>query len=250
MVERLAEEVRLLPWGKAVFTPSLPAVRAFNYVRIADRELSVPVDQLIDETHELQGSAGLGHRRVSIDDPELGASIAPEFSARGWKVDRFLVMTYDGAIPTGAPAHTVRKLTADEYRSVHAQVIAEESPNLKPEVAEQLLEMDAVFAGVVNTTYLATMGEPAITSVCQIYSDGQTAQIEDVATLKEHRRLGYARSLMHEAVQSVFAEGNEFLFLVADADDWPKDFYEAIGFRPAGVYYEFVVPGDTGYGWD
>lgn len=247
IVDRIVEETVDLPWGKAVFTPSVPAVRAFNYVLVDNAPEDLTVDVLVAESHRLQGAAELNHRRICIEDPQRGEKLADGFSEEGWKVDRFMTMVFRGPRPVASDQVELRPLTPLEYRQVHEKIMMEQSPNLRPNVLQQLLDMDQMYATVVDTTYLGAMHKDEPVSVCQIYSEGATAQIEDVATLKDWREQGLARSLMAKAIEHALDAGNEFLFLVADADDWPKDFYERLGFEAVAVNYEFVMPGDTGF---
>ncbi|MBW3653499.1 MAG: GNAT family N-acetyltransferase, partial [Actinobacteria bacterium] len=67
-------------------------------------------------------------------------------------------------------------------------------------------------------------------SVCELYSDGITAQIEDVSTLTKHRSQGLATATVLRALHEARAWGHEMIFLVADADDWPKELYTKLGF--------------------
>jgi hypothetical protein len=42
------------------------------------------------------------------------------------------------------------------------------------------------------------------------------------------------------------SEGADFVFLIADAQDWPKEMYAKLGFEEIGITYEFLVPPDSG----
>lgn len=247
VVDRIAEQSVDLPWGKAIFTPSVPAVRAFNYVRVEGATEGLSAEYLAAETHRLQKAAELNHRRICIDDPELGRELAEGFAKDGWKIDRFITMVHTGVRPPLTGDFEIRPLTPSEYRLVHEKIMLELSPSLRPAVLKQLLDMDQMFAAVVDTSYLGAMHGTEPVAVCQLYSEGTITQIEDVATLKDWRGRGLARALMATAIATAIDGGSEFVFLVADADDWPKDFYERLGFEAVGTYYEFVVPGDTGF---
>ena len=91
-----------------------------------------------------------------------------------------------------------------------------------------------------NARHFAVLVEGEVVAAADLFSDGRTAQIEDVATLPEHRRRGYGRAVTERALAEAIAEGHEFVFLVADDDDWPKELYRRLGFEPVGCTYAFT----------
>ena len=68
----------------------------------------------------------------------------------------------------------------------------------------------------------------------ELYSDGRTAQIEDVGTFERFRNRGVARAVVLRGIDIARAEGHDFFFLIADYDDWPKELYTKLGFEPIG----------------
>ncbi|MGZ4269770.1 MAG: GNAT family N-acetyltransferase [Solirubrobacteraceae bacterium] len=82
-------------------------------------------------------------------------------------------------------------------------------------------------------------GRPA--AYATLYSDGVTAQVEDVATQAPARGRGLARAVVQHAVDVAQAEDHELVFLVADVDDWPRALYERLGFDPIGCCWAFVL---------
>ena len=77
-------------------------------------------------------------------------------------------------------------------------------------------------------------------SAAELYSDGRTAQIEDVATLSAYRGRGHAKAAVTRAVEEALATGHELVFLVADGDDWPKALYAKLGFEEVGSRFAFL----------
>jgi ribosomal protein S18 acetylase RimI-like enzyme len=80
-------------------------------------------------------------------------------------------------------------------------------------------------------------GEPV--SFTNLYLDGDTAQVEAVATLEAHRGRGYAKAVVARAVAEAEAAGATWIFLVADAEDWPQEMYRKLGFDGVGYYWRF-----------
>ena len=101
--------------------------------------------------------------------------------------------------------------------------------------AIQLKAANARIFGIVE-------GDEVVSSA-QLYSDGSTAQVEDVATLPAHRGRGYAKALVTRAVEEAVAGNHEFIFLVADGDEWPKKLYNRLGFEEVGSRFAFLKRG-------
>jgi ribosomal protein S18 acetylase RimI-like enzyme len=75
--------------------------------------------------------------------------------------------------------------------------------------------------------------------------DGADAQVEDVGTLPEHRNRGYAKAVVLAAIAAAREDGADFVCLVADANDWPKELYRRLGFDEIGHYTKFFVPTES-----
>jgi ribosomal protein S18 acetylase RimI-like enzyme len=81
-----------------------------------------------------------------------------------------------------------------------------------------------------------------VVSYTDLYVDGADAQVEDIGTLPEHRGRGYASAVVLAAIAAARNKGAEFVFLVADKEDWPKELYRRLGFDELGYYVKFVSP--------
>jgi N-acetylglutamate synthase-like GNAT family acetyltransferase len=75
-----------------------------------------------------------------------------------------------------------------------------------------------------------------------LYVDPPDAQIEDVATSTSHRHRGHGTSVVLTALATARDAGAHFVFLVADADDWPKEWYARLGFETIGGYVKLRAP--------
>ena len=73
-----------------------------------------------------------------------------------------------------------------------------------------------------------------VVAMTKLYSDGVTAQVEDVYTVPEWRNRGCARRLITRAIALAIQAGHELVFIVADDDGWPKYLYSQLGFDPIG----------------
>ena len=77
-------------------------------------------------------------------------------------------------------------------------------------------------------------------SATDLYSDGRTAQVEDVATSPDHRGKGLASAVVLRAVEEALASGHDFLFLVANDGSPAQELYARLGFETAGHTWSFL----------
>jgi GNAT superfamily N-acetyltransferase len=94
-----------------------------------------------------------------------------------------------------------------------------------------------------NGIDLAVVREGEPVSFAVLWRRGSVAQIEDVATLEEHRGQGLSRAVVTRALDLAYQRDAELVFLVADADDWPRDFYAKLGFDELTNVHQFLKTG-------
>jgi predicted GNAT family acetyltransferase len=71
-------------------------------------------------------------------------------------------------------------------------------------------------------------------------SDG-VAQVEDVVCLHGHRGNGLGRAVVAGATRVALESSPSLLFIVADDNDWPKQLYGRLGYRPVGLRRLFTL---------
>ena len=94
----------------------------------------------------------------------------------------------------------------------------------------------------MTARYFAILVGGEVVSYTDLYQDGADAQIEDVGTRHEHRGRGYASAVVLRAIAEAHKDGAEFVFLVADLEDWPKELYRRLGFDELGYFVKFIAP--------
>ena len=67
--------------------------------------------------------------------------------------------------------------------------------------------------------------------------------IENLATVPRFRNRGLARATVLAAAAAAQAAGNDLVFIVADAADWPLELYRRLGFDELGSEWSFGRPG-------
>jgi len=235
--ERLVEEVVPTAHGRALRTPSLPRVYYANHLSV-DLGAEATAAELIDELEPIFAAAGLGHRKVSVDD-ELGARLAPDFRRLGWKVEELLVMPHRGAIPD-IDTSSVQEVGWEELEPIWAEGMRASPEIQNEEEVRQLVAAQHRRRVAVDVRYFAAHADGRIASYCELFSDDRTGQIESVMTLVPYRGRGLAKAVVVQALAESRATGHDFTFLVATADDWPKELYRKLGFETAGSIWDFL----------
>ena len=240
MQDRAAERVEPFRWGRAFFNDTFNRVYDLNALRVERPDDAMTVEGLVAEAERLHAAAGHLHRRVVLADGRLGERLGGGFRALGWEVRRFLFMGQLREPDDAAPKVEVRELDEATHWEAKRRFMASAPEAFDDDVVTQLLEKDRLKDELVDFRRYGIEADGIVVSVCELYSDGTTAQVEDVSTREAYRRRGYARATVLTATAAARAAGCDFVFLVADADDWPKDLYGRLGFDPIGLTYDFL----------
>jgi ribosomal protein S18 acetylase RimI-like enzyme len=220
------------PFGTAVYTDELPDRFDCNYLRL---ERDAEPEALVAEAKRLERPL------IFVPDPELGAKLAPWFEQQGWRIDRHLVMAQFREPAKTADLSLVRELDEEALRPARRRLL-EGQPWAKPEVVEQLFRAKTLIGERVTTRFFGIELDGEVVSYADLYVDGAEAQVEDVGTLPEHRGKDYATAVILRTIEQARSEGADFVFLVADAEDWPKELYRKLGFDELGHYTKFFAP--------
>jgi ribosomal protein S18 acetylase RimI-like enzyme len=216
-------------FGLAVFDEGLPLRYDSNYLLVDELPEAVSADDLVEEAKRLDRPA------VMVRDQRTGERLAPRFEALGWTIHRGLLMAHRRQPERAADTGLVEEVEEAALRPVRRRQLAGE-PWATPAVVEQLLDAKLTIARALTARFFAVHVDRQVAGYVDLYHDGRTAQIEDLATLEEHRGRGYASALVLRALQEARHAGCDLVFLVADAEDWPKLLYRRLGFVELGRY--------------
>jgi ribosomal protein S18 acetylase RimI-like enzyme len=271
--ERRAERIVPAPHGRALLTPSLPLVRHRNHFSV-DLGADVSANEITAEAEPIFLEAGLAHRKVTIDD-DLGGRVAPDFRERGWKVEE-LVMPLRRP---GEYVDTSRVEEVDPHELEPLWIQGMRSEIEDNEEIRQLVAAQHGRRRGAKVRYFAARVEGEIASYCELFlerSDDNVdavarprrgvkgeqrrvtrdlrigrrrawpsvrpiGQIESVMTLEPYRNRGLAKAVVARARDESIAAGTDLTFIVAAADDWPKELYRKLGFETAGRMWDFVL---------
>jgi ribosomal protein S18 acetylase RimI-like enzyme len=210
-----------------------------NYLRVERPLGDATVATLRTAADELLGH--LGHREIVVEDGTAGAELADGFAELGWEVDRLLVMTLRRERDR-APALAAREVTFDEMRPVAVAANLESHGGMALDAAEMLADFDRVALDRTGVRFFLAdvVGEPA--AMTELYVHEGVAEIDAVHTLSAFRNRGGARAAVGAAIDAGRAAGADLVWLVADADDWPRELYTKLGFDPIGEWWQFTKP--------
>ena len=234
-----AERVEELEGGVALFCDRLPDVWDLNYLWLDAVPTDATAETLASLADAIQEPAGLGHRQIVLADLEEGARLAREFSALGWTVSTLLHMEHRRT-PDRQRQADVRELDEVGQRAFRERLLREAPESYDEDVVRQLLEAVRVGSAAVPTRWFAAYVEDEPVSICELYAVGGTSQIEDLNTLEQYRNRGLASAVFLHAVERARAAGAEFLFILAEEDDWPWHLYQRLGFDPIGRTYSVL----------
>ena len=222
-------------FGTAVMTPELPLRHDSNFLYADRLTADATAAELAAEADRILGEAGYAHRVITCPGDDA-ARLADDFRALEWNVDRHLLMVLRRPPEREADTARVTQVDADTLRPFRMAFIRT-YPWGTAAVAEQLAAWKTRIAGDVRFYAVLDDGEPV--AATDLYLSDGDAQVEDVATHEAHRGRGHATALVQRAVDDAHAAGAEFVFLVADSEDWPQHLYRSLGFDDAGGYWKF-----------
>lgn len=224
-----------VPGGVAVGDPEYATSHEHNQLIIDGSLEPAQLPALAD--------AALGHlpyRRITVLDDTTGTACAPVLIAADYVHDIELVMTHSGVIE--APVSLADVVTLPELRPALIRRLCAWMPQAADAVIYQLADRRAArLRGADQVRFLAVRDENGtIVSWADLYLDQARgiAQIEDVMTAEGRTRRGYADTVLATALHQ--AAGYGLVFLLAEADDWPRTWYARRGFTSIGRSHVFT----------
>lgn len=238
---RHAEQVEDMPWGELFATPSLPRVWDANFALVT-RWAGGP-EELRRELDRRQAAAGFDHRRTVVYDEALRERLQPDLE-RLWSYASPYVLMAHRRAPDRAPDPAVEVLGVGDVDWARGRrAFMELEYGWDDETMRQLIDFDRRIGATTEVRRLAAVVDGEVVSYAALYLDGDVAQVEDVATLPQHRGRGLARAVVLHAVGEARRAGADLVFLVADATDWPQELYGRLGFDEIGGETVFGRPG-------
>jgi predicted GNAT family acetyltransferase len=217
------------PLGLLLFDDRRPRVWVHNQL-----DVTGPAGDIDDLVRVLDDRYGhLDHRRAVIEDEVEGRRLAAGFRDRGWQVETHVYMALREPPDHEPDERLAAEVGAAEHEAIERRTMAESSFATDDDVLEQMMrarEAERRGADAVHWIGGFAGGEPAGHTI--VYKAGELAQVEHVVTLSALRGRGVARAMVSLATH--LAAEADLVWLAADDDDWPKELYVKLGFRPIG----------------
>jgi ribosomal protein S18 acetylase RimI-like enzyme len=236
---RSAERVIPFRFGHAYFNSRFPQVWDMNTVCVEARG-EVDPGEVASDAELLHTDAGHAHRRVDALDDAVGASCERFLTRLGWESDRLAYMAYRGTEERAAEASAVEEVPIRELRDFRGEIARSEPWAESDEVVEMILDANALWSDVGAGRHFAVREGADVVSATDLYSDGRTAQVEDVATSPDRRGRGLASAVVLRAVEAATASGHDFVFLIANDGSRPQELYARLGFETIGHTWSFL----------
>lgn len=193
-------------------------------------------DAVLGAAEAAQGD--LAHRKAFVEHEALGAALEPALVAAGWTAEREVVLALRR--PRDRDPERGLATETDEATLVAAEGITGAAYGDDADLVAQLSRARASLRAVARGRGFVGEIDGRLAAHATLFSDGATAQIEDVATLETHRRRGLARAVCSAAIGAALAAGHDLVFLVADVDGPARELYEKLGFDPVGSRWAFT----------
>jgi GNAT superfamily N-acetyltransferase len=223
------------PLGILLFDEARPRVWVHNQLHVTGP--AGDIDDLVRLLDEHYGD--LAHRRALVEDPVEGARLAAGFRDRGWQVETHVYMALRGSRDREPEPGLAAEVSAAEHAESERQTLREAPSAADADVREQLIDARAARRDACDRSHcIAGVVDGRHVGNTMVYVAGDAAQVEDVTTLAAFRGRGVARAMVSLACE--LAADADLVWLAADDDDWPKELYAKLGFRPIGRAFVFT----------
>ncbi|HET7050549.1 MAG TPA: GNAT family N-acetyltransferase [Solirubrobacteraceae bacterium] len=224
-----ADEARPVDGGWLIRAPCLTSVWGLNHLRLAG---PVTYEQAVVLADEYLGD--LPYRQLIIEHEDSARRLEEPLRADGWTFDRDVLMALARPADREADTDGVVEVHDDAASELMRQWVSDD-PKMTAEALDQVVEATRREARVRAGRSLGIRDETDdLVAMTKLYSDGTTAQVEDVYTVPSWRNRGCARRLITRAIVLAQDAGHELVFIEADDNGWPKQLYSRLGFDPIG----------------
>jgi GNAT superfamily N-acetyltransferase len=237
---RAAERLIAVPGGVAVLHDRLRRLHHLNAL-LLDAPLKVEAEAIADTADRILGH--LPHRHVVVDDAVAAADLEPQFRRAGWTCERIVYMVLRRPPDRQARAGLAVELSGTALRDLECRIgVEEERVKGWPPGAAAVVGagMEALRRSTTSRTFAA--GEDGeLAALCTMFIDDGVAMLDNVGTLIAHRGRGLARAAISAAISAAQSAGCRDVLVAADADDWPQQLYERMGFDPLGTQVQLTL---------
>jgi ribosomal protein S18 acetylase RimI-like enzyme len=227
-------------WGAVVSDGRFPHVQEANYARVETRhrlrlaEVEEPLVPAMQRTAH-------GRTHVVVFFPEDQTDLLAEASTRGEKLAWDLVMQHTGVPPAVDDVIVEEVRFDDEIASGHRASLRWFDITDRV-VVDELVTMEATVMVPGGRRWFVVRHDGEAVAFAGLVVLHGVGYLDNVVTLPEARRRGYATALAAAAVEAARAAGAERTYLMADPTGTAKAIYERLGFRPVTQIASWISP--------
>jgi GNAT superfamily N-acetyltransferase len=227
--ERMSTDVVRFDGGVAFLDTDFPLRYNSNMLWV-DRPGAASAERWVEEADRILGSRGMHHRSVLVEDPQAARRLSMGFIEHGYAIDTGVLLVQQAAPDREHDLSVAEEASFEQLRPMMAEVVRREPYATSDEAVRQLTDHRRKMAEVVGARFFTARVDGEFAGCCEMYVDGDDAQVEAVDTLEEYRGRGVASAFVLRAAEEARAAGASWIHLWADADDWPRRWYERLGF--------------------
>jgi GNAT superfamily N-acetyltransferase len=177
---------------------------------------------------------------VSVHDDAAGTALVPAFVAAGYDHEVIVTMVHSGA-PVPPPAYDVDEVSVDTLRPALVHDWRLLLPDASDAQIAQLADRTALYGRAAEAVLLAVFDDGLLAAHADLFLDrgAAVAQFEHLATRNEYQGRGHGTALVHDALRRSAAARCDLVFLTADLDDWPREWYGRLGFTEVDRTHHF-----------
>lgn len=224
------------PVGEVVLTAPIPRIRDHNAL-LLDAADDLDGDEVADLLDRELGDRGLAHRRLyaptgAADRWDRG------LRARGHLRDDVVVLRWPGDRPPTERTVTVVEADVD---LAEASTRALRGADLDVEDPAAFLDQLAWLVRAQHAAgarVLVAVDDDRPVGHVRIFPGDGIAQVEELDVHPDVQRRGVGRALLAAALDSL--DDVPIVFLTAEPDGWPAQWYRRLGFTPLGRSSGFV----------
>ncbi len=234
--DELAEagaQVLRLDVGRVIRQPAFPHVYDANLVRRA-RLREENLDDALDRLQAPLREVGARHLQLTLDGSDVPESLAPQLRRRGFVRDRLVAM--------------IRERTSERRRvpGVRVRAVPDEASWESFTYAMDRMNREEVwYAPSVSREIIGSLRQKSELGALRVFvaeRDGRVvgtvglaqargaASILSVGTLPDARHRGVATTMVVDMIDRARAAGADLVYLIARADDSPREMYRKLGF--------------------
>ena len=244
LLQRLSTRVVPFAWGNAYLDDDLPSRFYSNFLRVETDLAGVSAEDLMAAADQVLGDGRFEHRLVIVRDEAAAARLEPGFTAAGYARAPEVVQLLRRA-PDRLATVEVEVVGFADARDLIERTYREDE-QLPDALAVPFTDHRRKYEDALGARFFIARLDGEQAGVCELYLDGEDAQVENVDTLARFRNRGVARSVVLAACDAAREAGATRIFIVADDDDWPKHLYERLGFDRIGLDVAFLRSPATG----